>query len=172
MGCPYITSVSHSPWSGFSSSITAVNSLDRLDILMGKLWTLGCPLLVSLSAFLSPFWTTRWSDDWMTGHVTLLFSIQLNAPSIGMHTGASMSLYMIQYSYSHFFISALALSPHWTPNYVTSLYATWGRVKLEGKTDKTQKVLVDIDFVWNRTVDSLKTSFHPLLWTSSGLRDS
>ena len=26
--------------------------------------------------------------------------------------------------------------------------------------------------LWNRTVDWLKTSFHPLLWTSSGLRDS
>ena len=33
-------------------------------------------------------------------------------------------------------------------------------------------VIVEVDFLWNRTVDSLKTSFHPLLWTSSGLRDS
>ena len=32
--------------------------------------------------------------------------------------------------------------------------------------------IVEVDFLWNRTVDSLKTSFHPLLWTSSGLRDS
>ena len=32
--------------------------------------------------------------------------------------------------------------------------------------------VVEVDFLWNRTVDSLKTSFHPLLWTSSGLRDS
>ena len=32
--------------------------------------------------------------------------------------------------------------------------------------------LVEVDFLWNRTVDSLKTSIHPLLWTSSGLRDS
>ena len=31
---------------------------------------------------------------------------------------------------------------------------------------------VEVDFLWNRTVDSLKTSFHPLLWTSSGLGDS
>ena len=31
---------------------------------------------------------------------------------------------------------------------------------------------VGVDFLWNRTVDSLKTSFLPLLWTSSGLRDS
>ena len=31
---------------------------------------------------------------------------------------------------------------------------------------------VEVDFLWNRTVDSLKTSFHPLLWTSSSLRDS
>ena len=33
-------------------------------------------------------------------------------------------------------------------------------------------VIVEVDFLWNRTVDSLKTSFHPLLWTSSGLRDN
>ena len=33
-------------------------------------------------------------------------------------------------------------------------------------------VIVEVDFLWNRTVDSLKTSFHSLLWTSSGLRDS
>ena len=31
-------------------------------------------------------------------------------------------------------------------------------------------VFVEVDFLWNRTVDSLKTSFHPLLWTSSGLK--
>ena len=31
-------------------------------------------------------------------------------------------------------------------------------------------VIVEVDFLWNRTVDSLKTSFHPLLWTSSGLK--
>ena len=31
---------------------------------------------------------------------------------------------------------------------------------------------LEVDFLWNRTVDSSKTSFHPLLWTSSGLRDS
>ena len=30
--------------------------------------------------------------------------------------------------------------------------------------------IVEVDFLWNRTVDSLKTSFHPLLWTSSGLK--
>ena len=29
---------------------------------------------------------------------------------------------------------------------------------------------VEVDFLWNRTVDSLKTSFLPLLWTSSGLK--
>ena len=33
-------------------------------------------------------------------------------------------------------------------------------------------VIVEVDFLWKRTVDSLKTSFHPLLWTSSGLKDS
>ena len=33
-------------------------------------------------------------------------------------------------------------------------------------------VIVEVDYLWNRTVDSLKTSFHPLLWPSSGLRDS
>ena len=78
---------------------------------MGQLWTSGCPLLVSVSAFLSPFQMTRQSDDWMTGHMTLFFSIQFDAPSRGMSTGAYMSLYMIQCSYSHFFISALASSP-------------------------------------------------------------
>ena len=31
--------------------------------------------------------------------------------------------------------------------------------------------IVEVDFLWNRTVDSLKTSFHPLLWTSSGLKE-
>ena len=35
-----------------------------------------------------------------------------------------------------------------------------------------EKQNVEVDFLWNRTVDSLKTSLHPLLWTSSGLRDS
>ena len=29
---------------------------------------------------------------------------------------------------------------------------------------------VEVDFLWNRTVDSLKTSFHLLLYTSSGLK--
>ena len=29
-------------------------------------------------------------------------------------------------------------------------------------------VIVEVYFLWNRTVDSLKTSLHPLLWTSSG----
>ena len=32
------------------------------------------------------------------------------------------------------------------------------------------KKIVEVDFLWNRTVDLLKTSFHPLLWTSSGLK--
>ena len=32
--------------------------------------------------------------------------------------------------------------------------------------------IAEVDFLWNRTVDSLKTSFHRLLWTSSDLRDS
>ena len=34
------------------------------------------------------------------------------------------------------------------------------------------EIAVAVDFLWNRTVDSLKISFHPLLWISSGLRDS
>ena len=54
---------------------------------------------------------TRQSDDWMTGHVTSFFGIQFDAPSVGMLTDGYMSSYMIQCSYSHFFISALALSP-------------------------------------------------------------
>ena len=47
----------------------------------------------------------------MTGHMTSFFSIQFNAPSIGMLIDTYMSLYMIQCSYSHFFIPAVALSP-------------------------------------------------------------
>ena len=70
---------------------TAGNGLDRLDIPMGQLWTSGHPLLVSFSAFLSPFHMTGWLDDWTTGHVTTFFSIQFDAPSIGMYTGAYMS---------------------------------------------------------------------------------
>ena len=31
--------------------------------------------------------------------------------------------------------------------------------------------IIEVDFLWNRTVDSLKTSFHPLLWISSGLKE-
>ena len=31
--------------------------------------------------------------------------------------------------------------------------------------------IVEVHFLWNRTVDSLKTNFHPLLWTSSGLKE-
>ena len=34
-----------------------------------------------------------------------------------------------------------------------------------------QVPFVEVDFLYNRTVDSLKTSFHPLLWTSSGLKE-
>ena len=66
---------------------------------------------MSLSAFLSPFQTTGWSDDQMTGHMTLFFGIQFDAPSIGILTDVYVSSYIIQCSYSHFFISALALSP-------------------------------------------------------------
>ena len=77
MGCPYITSVSHSPWSGFSSSVMVVDSSNSLDILMGQPQTSGHLLLALLLAFLSPFQTTGWSDDWKTGHVTLFFGIQV-----------------------------------------------------------------------------------------------
>ena len=50
--------------------------------------------------------------DWMTGHMTSFFSTQFNASSIEMFTEAYMSSsYMIQCSYSHFSISALASSP-------------------------------------------------------------
>ena len=37
--------------------------------------------------------------------------------------------------------------------------------------ENTFDVSVEVDFLWNRTLDSLKTSFHPLLWTSSGLKE-
>ena len=109
-GVLYITSVSHSPWSGFSYSVTAVDKIDSLDLLMGQPQTSGHPLLALLSTFLSPFWMTGWSDDWMTGHVTLFLGIQFDALSIRMLTDIYMSSYMIQCSHSHFFISALAFS--------------------------------------------------------------
>ena len=34
------------------------------------------------------------------------------------------------------------------------------------------EVVVEVDFLWNRTVDSLKTSFHPLLWLPDEVRSS
>ena len=37
--------------------------------------------------------------------------------------------------------------------------------------EKLNELIVEVDFLWNRTVDSLKASFHPLLWTSSGLKE-
>ena len=40
------------------------------------------------------------------------------------------------------------------------------------KGNEIKQLFVEVDFLWNRTVDSLKTSFHPLLWTSSGLKES
>ena len=80
---------------------------------------------------------TGWSDDQTTGHMTSFLSTQLNAPSIGMLIDTYMSSYMIQCSCSHFFISTLALSPHWAPNYVAFwLYlCDWDRAILEGKTE-------------------------------------
>ena len=107
MGCPYITSVSHSPWSGFSPSLTAVNSLERLDAIIADL---GHPLLISFSVFLSLFLMTGWSNNQMTSHMTSFFSTQFDAPSIGMLIDAYMSSYMIQCLYSHS-PSALASSP-------------------------------------------------------------
>ena len=71
----------------------AVDSIDSLDILMGQPQT------------------TEWSDNWMTGHVALIFGIQFDAPSIGMLIYVYISSYMTQCSYSHSFISSLALSP-------------------------------------------------------------
>ena len=32
-------------------------------------------------------------------------------------------------------------------------------------------IIVEVDFLWDSTVDSLKTHFHLLLWTSSGLKE-
>ena len=78
---------------------------------MGQPQTSECVLLALLLEFLSPFQMTGWSDDWTTGHVTSFFGIQFDAPSIGMLTDVYMSTYVIQCSYSHFFISALASSP-------------------------------------------------------------
>ena len=84
LGCPYITSVSYSPWSGFSSLITVGNSWERSDTIIEQLQALRCPLLVLLSAFLLPFQTSQWSDNQMTGDVTFFFSTQFDAPSIWM----------------------------------------------------------------------------------------
>ena len=39
------------------------------------------------------------------------------------------------------------------------------------KIDSQNHIFVEVDFLWNRTVDSLKTSFHLLLQTSSGLKE-
>ena len=52
----------------------------------------------------------------MTGLVTLFFGIQFDAPSTGMLTDVYMSSYIIQCSYSHFFIFALVLSPLFSAN--------------------------------------------------------
>ena len=143
-GFPYITSVSHSPWSGFSSSVMAVYSIDILYIFMGWPLTSGHLLLALLLAFLSPFWMTRWSDDWMTGHVTSFFGIQFDAQSIGMLTDVYMSSYMIQCSYSHFFISAFSLSliGYQFISHSGSLYATGVGLTWRKDRDKTHKVLV------------------------------
>ena len=144
MGCPYITSVSHSPWSGFSSSVMAVDSIDSLDILMGLPQTSGHLLLALLLAFLSPFWMTRWLDRWMTGHLTFFFGIQFDTPSIGMLTDVYMSSYMIQCSYSHFFISALALSPSLGAKFMLhsgSLSATGVGLTQRKDRNKIHKVL-------------------------------
>ena len=61
--------------------------------------------------FLSPFWMTRWLGHWTTGHMILFFSIQFDAPSMGKLMDIYVSSYMIQCSYSHFFISTLASRP-------------------------------------------------------------
>ena len=45
------------------------------------------------------------------------------------------------------------------------------RSKHTSEDNTTEPVSVEVDFLWNRAVDSLKTSFHPLLWTSSGLKE-
>ena len=93
-----------------SSSVVAVVSLDSLDTLIGRPWTAGHhPLLTSLSAFLSSFQMTRQLDDWMTSHVTLFFGIQF-VIRCSINRDTYRHLY-IQCSDSHFFISALALSP-------------------------------------------------------------
>ena len=43
-------------------------------------------------------------------------------------------------------------------------------IKLFMQVSHSVVVIVEVDLLWNRTVDWLKTSFHPLLWTSSGLK--
>ena len=54
---------------------------------------------------------TGQSDNWTTGHVTLFFSTQFDAPSIGMLIDVYMSSYMIQCSYRYFSMPASAWSP-------------------------------------------------------------
>ena len=71
----------------------------------------------------------------MTGHMTLFFSKQLNAPSIGMLVDLSnMYQMLVQFI---FFISALALSPTLGAKLccIQSGCTTGCRVKLEVKTE-------------------------------------
>ena len=94
------------------SSVVAVFSMASSDTLIRQPQTAGHPLLTSLYAFQSPFWMTGQLDDWRTDHVTLFFGIQFAIQcSVNRDAYRDGFRYMIQCSNSHFFISALTLSP-------------------------------------------------------------
>ena len=62
-------------------------------------------------------------------------------------------------------------------NYVKKLNARleWAyKVACENiqKEPEHHKKSNEVAFLWNRTLVELLTSFHPLLWTSSGLREN
>ena len=128
-----------------SSSIVAIISMDSMDTLIGQPWTAGHPLLTSLSAILSPFWMTRQSDDWTAGHVTSFFGIQSAIQgSINRDAYRYGFRYMIQYSVSHFSVSALASSPTLGAKFLShsvSVPVTRVGLTLRKDRDKTHKIL-------------------------------
>ena len=87
-------------------------------------------------------WTVRY---WMTGHVTLFFDTQLAIRcSINRDAYRFGFRYMIQYSNSHFFISALALSPTLGTKFMShsvSVHVTRVGLTQRKDRDKTYKVL-------------------------------
>ena len=125
-----------------SSSIVAIISRDSVDTLIEQPWTAGHLLLTTVSAILSPFQMTRWSDNC---HVTSFFSIQSTIQgSVNRDAYRYGFRYMIQCSVSHFSISALASRPTFGTKFMShSVYVPVTRVGLTQRKDrdKTHKVL-------------------------------